>query len=351
MRQAMSMPTVMIVEDDLMVADMLEEVLLEQGYDVCGIARTVDKAVELAERHKPDLAILDIRLAGGGVGTDIAGRLKHQGRMGVLYASGHAGQVHLTKADGDALLLKPYKSGDIVRALKIVEHIVSADGDAQRFPNGFSLLTNESETDDGQPPAVAEPTEQTRRLRRQVAALAEFGRFTLYEADLGKVLQEAARVCAASSQVPCCTVYRYRPEEHDLLVEAGVGWVEGVIGHAVARADGSSTPGRVFINGEPVICCDLTTDTMLRQPPIYAEHGLVTTLDVLVGSVHEPYGVLEISNTRRHGYDDHDIGSLTCFANILATAFRARKSNRMQQAAGEAIETASGRFSSPGFPA
>jgi two-component system, response regulator PdtaR len=38
---------VMIAEDDLMMADMLEDVLVEGGYEVCGIARTVEKAVEL----------------------------------------------------------------------------------------------------------------------------------------------------------------------------------------------------------------------------------------------------------------------------------------------------------------
>ena len=121
------MPTVMIAEDDLYMADMLEEVLVDSGYDVCGIASTVDKAVELGERHKPDLAILDIRLAGGGLGTDIPARLKDQGRMGVLYASGHAGQMELTKTDGDALLVKPYRPEDAVRALKVVETVVSTD--------------------------------------------------------------------------------------------------------------------------------------------------------------------------------------------------------------------------------
>jgi DNA-binding response OmpR family regulator len=60
------MPKVMIAEDDLYMADMLEEILVDHNYEVCGIARTVDEAVALGERHKPDLAILDIRLAEGG---------------------------------------------------------------------------------------------------------------------------------------------------------------------------------------------------------------------------------------------------------------------------------------------
>jgi response regulator of citrate/malate metabolism len=33
---------VMIAEDDLMMADMLEDVLVGNGYEVCGIARTVE---------------------------------------------------------------------------------------------------------------------------------------------------------------------------------------------------------------------------------------------------------------------------------------------------------------------
>ena len=100
---------VMIAEDDLLMADLLEEVLVENGYDVCGIARTVAKAVELADRHKPDLAVLDIRLAEGGLGMDIAARVNRQG-MGILYATGNSGRMGLTRANGEALLSKPYRA-------------------------------------------------------------------------------------------------------------------------------------------------------------------------------------------------------------------------------------------------
>ncbi len=122
---------VMIAEDDLIMADMLEDVLIRSGYEVCGIARTVDKAVELGEQHRPDLAILDLRLADGGIGTEIAARLNRHGSLGVLYASGNAGQMGLTKADGEACLGKPYRAVDVVRALEIVEQMVST-GEASR---------------------------------------------------------------------------------------------------------------------------------------------------------------------------------------------------------------------------
>jgi DNA-binding response OmpR family regulator len=138
---------VMIAEDDLMMADMLEDVLVAGGYEVCGIARTVDKAVELGERHKPDLAVLDLRLAEGGLGTEIAARLNRQGSLGVLYASGNEGQMGLTKADGEACLGKPYQPQDVVRALKIVEQIIRAGEASQPFPRGFRVLNGSSKSD------------------------------------------------------------------------------------------------------------------------------------------------------------------------------------------------------------
>jgi hypothetical protein len=126
------MPKVMIAEDDLVMADMLTEVLVHSGYEVCGIACTVDKAVELGERH--------LRLAHEGVGTEIV-RLSSRGSMGILYATGNLGQMgRLTKADGQACIRKPYRPEDVVHALKIIEQIVRAGEVAGPFPNGFKVL-------------------------------------------------------------------------------------------------------------------------------------------------------------------------------------------------------------------
>jgi ActR/RegA family two-component response regulator len=66
---------VLIVEDDVMIADCLEEFLLEAGYDICGITGSVAEAIRLGEQYKPDLAVIDLRLAGSGLGVAIAGKL------------------------------------------------------------------------------------------------------------------------------------------------------------------------------------------------------------------------------------------------------------------------------------
>jgi DNA-binding response OmpR family regulator len=180
------MPSVMIAEDDLVMADMLEETLLASGYEVCGVAHTVEQAVELGENYKPDLAVLNIRLAEGGLGTDISALLRRQGDMGVLYASGDVGRLVLTRADGKALIVKPYRSEDIIRALRIVEQIVGINDALRSLPKGFSILNDAPKGDAAPNDYDASLAEQNQRLRRQQSELVRFGTFAVVCGDLDR---------------------------------------------------------------------------------------------------------------------------------------------------------------------
>lgn len=325
---------VMIAENDLLMADMLEEILVDAGYAVCGIARNVAEGIAMAERFAPDLALLDLRLAGGEFGTEIAAGIDRSKGLGILYATGNAGQINLTSDDGDAVLDKPYSPNDVLRALKIVASLAGGGRATPPFPTGFRLLPSppDSVSDIVRPPRKAGASDIARLLRQQ-AALANFGSFALGESDLGKILTEAARVCAESLDVPFCKVCRYRVEQNDLLVEAGVGWHAGVVGGVVSRADQSSPQGRAFITGKPVISADLSKDSGFILPSFYAEHGIVSTLDVVIKKRDGlPWGVLEIDNPRQHDYDQNDVNFVTGFANVLAEAVNSSKRNDMVQA-------------------
>jgi DNA-binding response OmpR family regulator len=130
---------VMIAEDDLMIAEMIEESLIGAGYETCGIARTVTEGVALGWLHRPDLAILDMRLADGGLGTDIAAQLADL-RIGILYASGNVDQV-VRVAEGGCCIAKPYQISDLLRALDIVAGAAIAGIiPTPPFPHGFLPL-------------------------------------------------------------------------------------------------------------------------------------------------------------------------------------------------------------------
>ncbi len=162
---------------------------------------------------------------------------------------------------------------------------------------------------------------QVQKLLRQQAAIARFGSFALRERDLMKILTEATRVCAEGLNVPFSKVCQYRAKQNDLLIVAGHGWQEGVIGYVASRADTSSPQGLAFTTGQPSICDDLQKSAFKDLPPFYAAHGIVSIIDVIIkGNDIQPYGILEIDNDHQHDYDEHDINFLTGFANVLAEA-------------------------------
>jgi signal transduction histidine kinase len=154
------------------------------------------------------------------------------------------------------------------------------------------------------------------KLLRQQTAIARFGSFALRELDLTKVLTEAVRVCAEGLGVPFSQVCQYRAENNDLVVVAGYGWRDQVIGHVVSRADMSSPQGRAFTTGEPSICYEL--------PPSYAAQGIVSIVDVIIkANGGQPYGILEIAADQPRDYDQYDIHFLNGFASVLAEAVSA----------------------------
>ena len=169
--------------------------------------------------------------------------------------------------------------------------------------------------------SMTDAAAQVQKLLRQQAAIARFGSFALRERDLMKILTEAVRVCAEGLSVPFSKVCRYRVEEDDLLIVAGYGWQDGVVGNVVSRADTSSPQGRAFITGLPSIIDNLQTEPNFDPPPFYAVHGIVSIIDVIIkGNDDQPYGILEIDNDQQHDYDQYDINFLTGFANVLAEA-------------------------------
>jgi CheY-like chemotaxis protein len=132
---------VLIAEDDFMIAEMLQEAVGGGGYEVCGIACCVAEVIALCEQHKPDLAIVDLRLAGGDDGLDAAAELAKRVNPGILYATGNCHRILETPPPvGEACLAKPYRPADVVQALQIVEQIVRTGAAPSPLPRGLHLL-------------------------------------------------------------------------------------------------------------------------------------------------------------------------------------------------------------------
>jgi CheY-like chemotaxis protein len=134
------MHKILIVEDNFMIADMVEDTLIANGYDVCGIAPTVAVGLALWRDHHPDLLVVDLRLAHGELGTELVAKIGNFGDLGILYVTGNSGQLELSNTDGHACLGKPYIASDLLRALQIVTQLVETGEASRPFPPGFHLL-------------------------------------------------------------------------------------------------------------------------------------------------------------------------------------------------------------------
>lgn len=137
------MTKILIAEDNVIIADMLENYLISEGFDVCGVAANVSEAVAMADSHKPDVGVFDFRLAGGERGSQIRPLMKNPYSMGILYVSGDPLNDRLTSADGEAYIQKPYGMKDLSRALTIIQDMKTNKNVSESlFPKSFHLLEN-----------------------------------------------------------------------------------------------------------------------------------------------------------------------------------------------------------------
>jgi len=108
--------TLLIVEDEVLVATVLRDELTDAGYHVLDLTDHHARALEVAKARKPDLALVNIRLAGHDDGIELAENLKALG-IPVLLISGQVSRASSAKTVAIASLPKPYDAADMVGAV------------------------------------------------------------------------------------------------------------------------------------------------------------------------------------------------------------------------------------------
>ena len=160
----------------------------------------------------------------------------------------------------------------------------------------------------------------TDRQLRHRDLLAAIGTEALRGRDLDQLLTEACRAVAEGLQTPLAKVLEYLPERRSLLVRAGVGWHQGVVGHAELGADDGSPAGHALRTATPVISNDLATDDRFRTPKLLQEHGVRRAINVIIQGDGVPFGVLEADGRVPGRFLTSDVGFLQAAANLLGVA-------------------------------
>lgn len=162
------------------------------------------------------------------------------------------------------------------------------------------------------------------RLRQQ-QAVAAFAEIAVATPDLDQVMHQAVQTVAQVLDNELCKVLELQPDGKTLLLRAGVGWKEGLVGQARVSTGLESQAGFTLLCDRPVIVEDLRTESRFSGPPLLHEHGVISGLSVVIRGKRGPYGVLGTHSTRKRKYTEDDANFLLAIAGILASAIERKR--------------------------
>ncbi len=105
---------VLIVDDEFLIVMGLSLVVEEMGMEVCASAATADDAVALAQKHRPSLVLMDMRLQGEKDGVDAALEIHETVGSKVIFITGSREQetaLRIRLGHPSAVLYKPVSDG------------------------------------------------------------------------------------------------------------------------------------------------------------------------------------------------------------------------------------------------
>jgi DNA-binding NarL/FixJ family response regulator len=111
---------VLIIEDEALIALHLEQLIIEAGHRVIGIAFDPEEAKIIARAERPDFAFVDMRLRGGTNGLEAARHLREEYDVPSILVSGNLDNTNIEAAAGlepIALIGKPFMPVAIAGAI------------------------------------------------------------------------------------------------------------------------------------------------------------------------------------------------------------------------------------------
>lgn len=136
--------TILIVEDERLVAKDIAERLKQKGYTIAGIADHYQAAIELFNLHLPDLILLDIQIKGDKNGIDIAQQINLTRPTPFIFITAQTDAETLQKAKDtfpSAYLVKPFTTTHLAVSIDLALHNFSY----QKKTSSTSDLESEEE--------------------------------------------------------------------------------------------------------------------------------------------------------------------------------------------------------------
>ncbi len=182
--------------------------------------------------------------------------------------------------------------------------------------------------------------EVLKQYEHQLAASNKLGMYALAGMEIDELSQKITEHIAETLNVKYCKILQRQSDDNALLLCAGVGWKQGLVGHAMVGAELESQAGYTLKSEHPVIVKDLRTETRFSGPSLLYDHGIISGISVMIGDIERPWGVLGVHTAVYRLFSEDDICFIQTVANILALAIERKQAEMSIYKLSSAVEQA-----------
>lgn len=129
---------ILLVEDEAFIARMLHDALERAGHELLGPVERVADRLALAEQTRPDLALVNINLKDGGLGTDLARDLLNRWGVPSLFVSGQLLDARRNQDVALGYIKKPYAPETVVQSVEVAQGLMNGQ-EPKQVPAGLKL--------------------------------------------------------------------------------------------------------------------------------------------------------------------------------------------------------------------
>src|SRR5919201_3911402 len=222
---------------------------------------------------------------------------------------------------------------DLVRMME--EARADLDRELVEFENRYRhrngsyrwLAWNARVGSDGEMYAVARDVTELRRRDEALRAsderhklLAELGLLALEGKPVDGLIDRAVVMVSENLGAEFVELLELRPDRESLVLRAGVGWKEGLVGSALTPFTSEFHAGFTFGSLGQVVVHDFEAERRFKPAPLLRENGVSAGASVILGGKQRPFGVLGAYTATPRTFANDEVNFLQAVANIVSDA-------------------------------
>ncbi len=155
----------------------------------------------------------------------------------------------------------------------------------------------------------------------QQEVVGTLGQQALVANGFSTLLDHTVREVAETLEAEFCEVFELLPDGGTLLLRAGVGWDDALVGHATTEIGVDAEGKFSLLSAASVIIENLETETRFVVPPLLRDHGVVSVMSVVIQGDERPFGILGVHTTKPRRFTEADMHFLQAVGNVLSVAY------------------------------